>query len=98
MSYPSVLTQAYLEYNSYQIPIKGAPIRIENPDEITDEFVRNSDSEKLSRIYHGFGISKGVWLAFGVHSSIFCGLLGVAALGIGRNPVKFFRSETKTVK
>ena len=83
LTYPSVLTQAYLEYNSYQIPVRGAPIVIANPDEISDEFVSSRDSEELSRIYHGFSISKGVWLAFGIHSGIFCGLLGIAALGIG---------------
>ncbi len=39
LNYTSILTQAYLEYNSYQIPIKGNPIKIDNPDEITDEFI-----------------------------------------------------------
>lgn len=35
LSYPSILAQAYLEYNSYQIPIRGDSIRTENPSEIT---------------------------------------------------------------
>lgn len=47
LSYPSILAQAYLEYNSYQIPIRGDSIRTENPSEITYDFISKTSSEKL---------------------------------------------------
>lgn len=87
-----------MENNSYQVPKRSDPIKTDNPEKLTPEFVRETSTEKLAKIYHGLGISKGIWLAFGIHSSIFCGVLGMTALGVGRNPLRFFRNETKTIK